>query len=67
MHSGRAGMTTLLAAAGLDAAYIKEYGFWSSQAYEDYIRGSVFTRHHSWPHHVPDRNARPDRGGANGS
>ncbi len=57
MHSGRAGMTTLLAAAGFDAAYIKEYGFWSSQAYEDYIRGSVFTRHHPRPHYVPDRNS----------
>jgi hypothetical protein len=57
MHSGRAGMTTLLAAAGFDAAYIKEYGFWTSQAYEDYIRGSVFTRHHPQPHYVPDRNA----------
>ncbi len=57
MHSGREGMTTLLAAAGFDAAYIKEYGFWSSQAYEDYIRGTVFTRHHPQPHYVPDRNA----------
>jgi hypothetical protein len=57
MHSGRAGMTTLLAAAGFDAAYIIEYGFWSSQAYEDYIRGTLFTRHHPQPHYVPDRNA----------
>ncbi len=41
MHSGRAGMTTLLATAGFDAAYIKEYGFWSTEAYEGYIRGTV--------------------------
>jgi hypothetical protein len=56
MHSGRAGMTTLLAAAGFDAAYIKEYGFWSSDAYEDYIRSTVFARRHAQPHYMPDRN-----------
>ena len=56
MHSGRAGMTTLLATAGFDATYIKEYGFWSSDAYEDYIRGTVFARRHAQPHYVPDRN-----------
>jgi hypothetical protein len=44
MHSGRAGMTTLLAAAGFDTAYIKEYGFWSSQAYEDYVYRTSPTR-----------------------
>jgi hypothetical protein len=55
MHSGRAGMTTLLATAGFDAAYIKEYGFWSTEAYEGYIRGTVFARRHPQPHYVPDR------------
>ncbi len=33
-----------------------EYGFWSSDAYEDYIRGTVFARRHAQPHYVPDRN-----------
>jgi hypothetical protein len=56
MHSGRAGMTTLLATAGFDAAYIKEYGFWSSKAYESYIRGTVFARRHPRPYYSPDRN-----------
>jgi hypothetical protein len=56
MHSGRAGMTTLLATAGFDAAYIKEYGFWSTEAYEGYIRGTVFARRHPQPHYVPNRN-----------
>jgi hypothetical protein len=56
MHSGRAGMTTLLATAGFDAAYIKEYGFWSSEAYESYIRGTVFARRHPRPYYSPDRN-----------
>ena len=56
MHSGRAGMTTLLATAGFDAAYIKEYGFWSSEAYESYIRGTVFARCHPRPYYSPDRN-----------
>jgi hypothetical protein len=55
--SGRAGMTTLLAAAGFDAAYINEYGFWSSEAYENYIRGTVSARRHPQPYYVPDRNA----------
>jgi hypothetical protein len=48
-------VTTLLVAAGFDATYIKEYGFWSAEAYEGYIRGTELARRHPQPHYVPDR------------